>query len=73
MPKDSDSLNNRTAKAVEPEAPPSPSGPDAKPITAPASAVKPLGAGEPCPECGGSLIPESGCFRCRGCGYGACG
>ena len=25
-----------------------------------------------CPECGWALIPESGCFYCRVCGYSAC-
>ncbi len=25
-----------------------------------------------CPDCGAQLIPESGCFFCRNCGYSMC-
>ncbi len=28
---------------------------------------------EPCPECGGFMIPESGCWVCVSCGYGGRG
>lgn len=37
-----------------------------------AAAREPTQAREPCPECGGFLIPESGCWRCVLCGYGRC-
>lgn len=29
--------------------------------------------GEKCPECGGKLVRESGCFVCKDCGYSKCG
>lgn len=32
-----------------------------------------LTTGEPCPECGGFLVPESGCWVCLACGYSPCG
>ena len=28
--------------------------------------------GEPCPECGGKLVRESGCYSCKDCGYSKC-
>lgn len=28
---------------------------------------------EPCPECGGFLVRESGCCYCVECGYSRCG
>ena len=27
----------------------------------------------PCPECGGPLVPASGCIGCPRCGFGKCG
>ncbi len=30
-------------------------------------------AGAPCPECGKSLVPQSGCFTCPHCGFSKCG
>jgi hypothetical protein len=27
----------------------------------------------PCPECGGPLVPASGCIGCARCGFGKCG
>lgn len=29
--------------------------------------------GEPCPECGNRLVPESGCWFCPSCGFSKCG
>ena len=29
--------------------------------------------GSPCPECGGPLVPASGCIGCPRCGFGKCG
>lgn len=30
------------------------------------------GSGNPCPECGDSLVSEGGCFHCNTCGYEKC-
>lgn len=30
-------------------------------------------SGETCPDCGGKLVFENGCKRCKDCGYSACG
>ena len=39
-----------------------------------AGAPKPAPAWhETCPDCSGLLIPESGCWMCRDCGYSSCG
>jgi hypothetical protein len=27
----------------------------------------------PCPDCGGPLVPASGCIGCPRCGFGKCG
>ena len=35
--------------------------------------TSPIAKGEPCPECGGLLVPESGCWYCVHCGYSRCG
>ncbi len=65
---------NKTAKPNPPEPGPQAAlASAASEIAATSSAAPTTGGGTPCPECGKSLVPQSGCFTCPHCGFSKCG
>jgi hypothetical protein len=62
-----DMMNADKERAV----PPSSGGPGM--LVTPAKPNASRTPGERCPECGGLLVPESGCWHCVHCGYSRCG
>ncbi|MGE5653628.1 MAG: TSCPD domain-containing protein, partial [Bacillota bacterium] len=66
---------NKTPKPTPPEPRPQAALASAAPEIAATSSKAPAAAtgGTPCPECGKSLVPQSGCFTCPHCGFSKCG